>query len=85
MFTAEELELLSTYFNIQSNVDDVLLHMDSKGTSNQWLLIDFSEKFEERYGVYLKKSSKGYSNFNQVKSLSNVLKLISSFETKKKK
>ena len=27
---------------------------------------------------------KGYSNFNQVKSLANVLKLISSFETKKK-
>lgn len=84
MFTKEELELLGKYFNIQSNVEGVLLHMDSKETANQWMLVDFSEKFEERYGMYLKKDgNKVYSNFNQVKALGNVLNLISSFEKKK--
>ena len=86
MFTTEELDLLSTFFNIQNNVENVLLHMDSKETDNQWVLVDFSEKFEERYGLYLKKkSAKVYSGFNQVKALTNVLNLISNYETKKQK
>lgn len=84
MFKTEELDLLSQFFNIQKNLDNVLIHMDSKETSNQWMIVDFSEKFEERYGVYLKKSgSKLYVDFNQVKALTNVLNLISSFETNK--
>lgn len=86
MFTTEEKELLNQFLEIQDNIDDVLLHLDSKGTSNKWILVDFSEKFEERYGMYLKKSeSNKYSAFNQVKAISNVLNLISSYETKTKK
>lgn len=86
MFTTEELGQLGMFFDIQSNIENVLLHMDSKGTSNQWMVVDFSEKFEERYGIYLKsKGNKIYTPFNQVKALPNLLNLISSFETKKEK
>lgn len=86
MFTTEELGQLGMFFDIQRNIENVLLHMDSKGTSNQWMVVDFSEKFEERYGIYLKsKGNKIYTPFNQVKALPNLLNLISSFETKKEK
>lgn len=86
MFTEEEIVKLQMNFNIKDNKENILLYMDSKATGNQWLIVDFSEKFEERYGVYLKaKRSKVYKEFNQVKALANVMNLISSFETKKEK
>ena len=86
MFTEEEIVKLQMNFNIKDNKENILLYMDSKATGNQWLIVDFSEKFEERYGVYLNaKRSKVYKEFNQVKALANVMNLISSFETKKEK
>ena len=85
MFTKDELEVISNFFDIQENKENVLLHMDSKNTKNQWILLDFTEKFEERYGLYFKAlASKVYKPFNQVKALTNVLNLISSFESKEK-
>lgn len=85
MFAEDELTALGQFFNIQSNVDNVLLHMDSKETNNQWILVDFGEKFEERYGILLKgDGNKVFKNFNQVKAITNVLNLISSYETKRK-
>lgn len=47
------------------------------------ILVDFTDKFEDRYGIYFKaQSAKTYKPFNQVKALTNVLNLISSFESK---
>lgn len=84
MFTNEELEMISTFFNIQDNKDNVLLHMDSKNTKNQWILIDFSEQFTDRYGIYHKGAgAKIYKSFNQVNALGNVLNLISKYESNK--
>lgn len=83
MYTDEELGMTGTFFNIQENKENVLLKMDSKNTKNQWLLVDFSDKLEDRYGIYFKApSAKTYKPFNQVKALTNVLNLISSFESK---
>ena len=83
MFVDEELMMLSNFFNIQSNKENVLLHMDSKGTTNKWILIDFSKKYKERYGIYYKSSfSKIYRPFNQVNSLSSALNLISNYESR---
>ena len=85
MFTEEELAAIGQFFNIQKNIENTLLHMDRKGTSNQWLLLDFGEKFEDRYAIYFKGSEhKVYKYFNEVKAITNVLNLISSFEGKKK-
>lgn len=85
MFTEEELAAIGQFFNIQKNIENTLLHMDSKGTSNQWLLLDFGEKFEDCYAIYFKGSEhKVYKYFNEVKAITNVLNLISSFEGKKK-
>lgn len=51
MYTDEELGMTGTFFNIQENKENVLLKMDSKNTKNQWLLVDFSDKLEDRYGI----------------------------------
>lgn len=71
---------------IEKSTEDVVLHLDSNKTKNKWIVVDFSDKFEERYGIYIKKASDEYYHpFNQVKAITNVLNLISSFETKKQK
>ena len=71
---------------IEKSTEDVVLHLDSNKTKKKWSVVDFSDKFEERYGIYIKKASDEYYHpFNQVKAITNVLNLISSFETKKQK
>ena len=85
MFTTEELDLLNKFFTVKRNLEDTLAYMDSKEKSNQWLLVDFLEKFEYRYVIYLKKSgSKVYKPFNEVGTFRDILNLISSYETKRK-
>lgn len=82
MFTEEELGVLGNFFDITENKEDVLLKLDSKNTKNQWILVDFTDKFEDRYGIYFKAANAtAYKDFNQVKGITNVLNLIGNFET----
>ena len=86
MFTVEEKNTISQFLVIEKSTEDVVLHLDSNKTKNKWIVVDFSDKFEERYGIYIKKASDEYYHpFNQVKAMTNVLNLSSSFETKKQK
>lgn len=83
MFTEEEIGVLENFFDIQENKENVFLKMDSKRTKNQWILVDFTDKFEDRYGIYFKAAdAEVYKDFNQVKAITNVLNLISKFESR---
>lgn len=81
MFHTEELEMIGTFLGIQENLDDTLLKVTSKNSMSKWMIIDFSEKFKDRYevSVYIQ-SARCYKPFKTCTSLTEVLKTISDAE-----